>query len=124
MQSKLIVKINKFSSFLGDSMVKKILLAPEVRPTLSPNTLATKFYSQTSLYGHLYNKDTSLLRTAHLVQETKISYKLYLCNIDTFTIGTLFSVSLVSILKRYDCVIISRRSSYLPIFLLSYLLLE
>ena len=60
-------------------------------------------YSQTSRYGHLYNTDTSLLRTVRLVPEMpKISYIAYLYNTDTSVKWTLGSVPLVSVLIRID----------------------
>ena len=62
-------------------------------------------YSQTSRYGHLYNIDTSLLRTVRLVPEMpKISYIAYLYNTDTSVKSTLGSVPLVSVLIRIDCI--------------------
>lgn len=54
--------------------------------------------------------DKYKMRTpSHYVQITrsernKNSYKLYLCNMDTFIIPTLSPVPLVSILKRFDCI--------------------
>ena len=53
------------------------------------------YYSLTSPYGHLYNTDTSLLRTVRLVPECQKSY--------TSVKRTLGSVPLVSVLKRFDC---------------------
>ena len=62
-------------------------------------------YSQTSRYGHLYNIDTSLLRTVRLVLEMpKISCIAYLYNTDTSVKSTLGSVPLVSVLIRIDCI--------------------
>ena len=62
-------------------------------------------YSQTSRYGHLYNTDTSVIRTVRLVPEMpKISYTAYLYNTDTSVKWTLGSVPLVSVLIRIDCI--------------------
>ena len=56
-----------------------------------------------SPYGHLYNMDTSLLRTVRLVPEKpKIIHSQYLYNTDTSK-RTLGSIPLVGILKRFDC---------------------
>ena len=64
-------------------------------------------YKQTSRYGHLYNTDTCLLRAVRLVPEMpKISYTAYLYNTDTSVKWTLGSVPLMSVLKRFDCMVV------------------
>ena len=69
-------------------------------------------YSLTSPYGHLYNTDTSLLRTKCLAsQKYQKSYIPYLYNTDTSVKRTLNSVPLVSVLKRFDC-----NSKFCPFF--------
>ena len=52
-------------------------------------------YSGTSPYGHLFNTDTSLIRTVHLVPERPKT--------DTSIMRTLIPVPLVSVIKRFDC---------------------
>ena len=64
-------------------------------------------YSLTSPYGHLYNTDTSLLWTVHLVPEMPKIIHPYPYNTDTSAKRTLGSVPLVSILKRFDCTCMS-----------------
>ena len=49
--------------------------------------------------------DTSQLRTVHLVPEIQKSYIPYLYNTDTFVKQTVGSVPLLSVLKRFDCII-------------------
>ena len=68
--------------------------------------LGNFMYSLTSPYRHLYNTDTSLLWTVCLVPEKPKSYIPYLYNTDTSVKQTLGSVPLVSILKRFDCIIV------------------
>ena len=64
-------------------------------------------YSLTSPYGHLYNTDTSLSWTVHLVPEMPKIIHPYPYNMDTSAKRTLGSVPLVSILKRFDCTCMS-----------------
>ena len=49
--------------------------------------------------------DTSQLRTVHLVPEIQKSYIPYLYNTDTSVKQTVGSVPLLSVLKRFDCMI-------------------
>ena len=63
-------------------------------------------YCLTSPYSHLYNTNTSLLLTVCLVPEKPKSYIPYLCSTDTSVKQTLGSVPLVSVLKRFDCIVV------------------
>ena len=67
--------------------------------------LGTFAYCLTSPYRHLSNTDTSLLQTVWS-QKSQESYIPYLYNMDTSVKQTLGSVPLVSVLKRFDCIVV------------------
>ena len=91
--------------FLRPRLVKRFVKLHWIKPvTFCYAEECSIDYSLTSPYGHLYNTDTSLLRTVVLVPEIRKPYIPYLYNTDTSVKRTLGSVPLVSVLKRFDCI--------------------
>ena len=71
--------------------------------------LGTFTYSLTSPYRHLYNTDTSLIQRVRLVPEMPKSYIPYLYSTDTSVKQTVGSVPLVSVWKRFDCILVMQQ---------------
>ena len=76
----------------------------------------------TSPYEHLYNTDNSLLRTVRLSQKCQKSYIPYPFNTDTSVKRTLGSVTLLSVLKRFDYTCLTKLDQAVSIcgFLLNF----
>ena len=71
--------------------------------------LGTFMYSLTSPYRQFYNMDTSLIRRVCLVPEKPKSHIPYLYSTDTSVKRTVGSVPLVSVLKRFDCIVVMQQ---------------